>query len=798
MALLKGFKANKAIAVLLDEADSSPSEVKEAVSNLKQAGTKAVPKLIDALEENPGNTTILNLLGSMLDNDSLHYYADGLAHHNKRIVTTIMQMLAQSPLYDVNRLYELFDDPDIPKNALLQILIARRNQLDIRRLLALLADGSKTVKQMVFRVLEHTASENIVPELLPFVDNPDPKTRAQLIRVLGQIKGNTTVRDVLLKMLADKEKSVRQAAVAALGNMTVTVPAKPLVQLLKDPDITTQNKAIEALTRIRDPETIKYLIDILQDDSEYVRRAAVEVLNEIGDHRAIKNLLNALRDKDWWIRVRAADAMGTIGGPKVIDAVLMLIKDEDEFLRRTAVEILNNIKDERASEHLIAALADSDWWVRERAADALSSLGDQRAIPALLKMLINFPDSEKVGVGCLQQLTDPESLRSTIEHADFLDPQAKNSLILKLSQTESIPPGRDTSFENEPTRVMSSNPTSANATVKESKRRRATDATQIRNSAASEPEIVRSNAQDDARAQESLNTPAAVSATGVIDPAELKPNDVIADRYTVIRKVGEGAFGIVLLVRDEVVNEEIILKFLNAHVASDKHIIQRFIHELRYSRKITHENVIRIFDFLTFGKSSAISMEYFESHSLAYEIKSKKTGDHSRMLKILVEVCNGLSFAHRAGVVHRDIKPANILINENGVVKLVDFGLAAAAKHTDSRLTRSGVLVGTPTYMAPEQVRDKKIDARTDIYSLGVLMYELFTGKPPYRGKDSMAILFQHVEGKAKPPKTVDKSINDEINDIIMKAMAVNPNKRYQSVDEMRNNLVKAVIKERG
>ena len=273
---------------------------------------------------------------------------------------------------------------------------------------------------------------------------------------------------------------------------------------------------------------------------------------------------------------------------------------------------------------------------------------------------------------------------------------------------------------------------------------------------------------------------------------------MIDNRYKVIRKVGEGAFGVVMLVHDAMVDEEIILKFLNAQVASDKHIIQRFVQELRYARKITHENVIRIFDFINIGKSCAISMEYFDSHSLGYEIKAKKTGDHARMIKILIEVCNGLSYAHRAGVVHRDIKPANILIDENDVVKLVDFGLAAAASHTDARLTRSGVLVGTPTYMAPEQVRDKKIDARTDIYSLGVLMYEVFTGKPPYRGKDSMAILFQHVEGKAKPPKSQNPEISDELNAIIMKAMSVNPDRRYQTVDELRGDLARALIKAGG
>ncbi len=776
MSLLKGFKANKAISVLLDEDEATPAETQEAVSSLKEMGSKAVPKLIDALEESPTNSAILNLLGGLLDNESLHHYADGLAHPNKRVMTTIMQILAQSPMYDVNRLFELFDDPEIPKSSLLQILAARRSNLDLKRLLEILDQGSKASKQMAFRVLAFAATEEVLPHLLNYIDSPDPAVRINLVKVLAQFRGSTVARDALLRLIGDKEKHVRQAAIEAIGNLTVEVSARPLCQLLRDPDITVQNKAIEALTKVRDPETVKYLIDILQDESEYVRRAAVEVLNEIGDQSAVTDLLNALRDKDWWIRVRAADALGSIGGPRVIDAVLELIKDKDEFLRRTAVEILNSLKDDRAFDHLIAALEDEDWWVRERAADALANLGDQRAIPALLKMAARFPDSQKAGFACLQKLADKETLHATIKQADFLDSATRTVLVTGLASAPapraSGPADRrpPPDIENAPTRVMPPvNPPPP----------RSPHDTVVQQAAPASP----------------ATPPAAADDNGVVDASTLEPGQIIDGRYRVIRKVGEGAFGVVILVNDEMVGEEIILKFLNPHVASDKHIIQRFIHELRYARKITHENVIRIFDFLTLGKSNAISMEYFDSHSLAYEIKAKKTGDHARMIKILIEVCNGLAYAHRAGVVHRDIKPANILINENDVVKLVDFGLAAAASGTDARLTRSGVLVGTPTYMAPEQVRDKKIDARTDIYSLGVLMYEIFTGRPPYRGKDSMAILFQHVEGKATPPKQVNPMISDELNDVIMKAMAVNPDKRYQTVDELRQALVKLALK---
>ena len=147
--------------------------------------------------------------------------------------------------------------------------------------------------------------------------------------------------------------------------------------------------------------------------------------------------------------------------------------------------------------------------------------------------------------------------------------------------------------------------------------------------------------------------------------------------------------------------------------------------------------------------------------------------------------------AQLAGVVHRDLKPANILINDDDLVKIVDFGLAAAARKADARLTKSGILVGTPTYMAPEQVRGRTIDSRTDIYTLGIIMYEMLVGEAPYKGDESMAILFQHTEGKATPPREINPDIPEAMEAIILKAMAVEPEQRFQTFDELRNELKK-------
>ena len=230
---------------------------------------------------------------------------------------------------------------------------------------------------------------------------------------------------------------------------------------------------------------------------------------------------------------------------------------------------------------------------------------------------------------------------------------------------------------------------------------------------------------------------------------------------------------------DTVVDERLILKFLNPNVSSDEEMMKRFVHELRYSRKITHRNVIRIYDFLSLQGSYAISMEYFPSHTLSGEIPDSKPMDIAKCLQFSRDIATGMTVAHQAGVIHRDLKPANVLVNSEGLLKIVDFGVAAAAASGDTQLTKTGYVIGSPKYMAPEQILGKKVDETADVYSVGVIMYEMATGVPPYSRGDHMSVMYQHVQGKAKASQDLNPAIPDELAAIISKAMSVDKSKRY-------------------
>lgn len=260
------------------------------------------------------------------------------------------------------------------------------------------------------------------------------------------------------------------------------------------------------------------------------------------------------------------------------------------------------------------------------------------------------------------------------------------------------------------------------------------------------------------------------------------------DRYRVIKEVGRGAMGRVMLVDDETVGEKMILKFMHPELTADPSARERFLRELKYARKISHPNVIRIHDFLVKDGISAISMEYFESHGLDYLIKNNKLVTPEQSLKILYQVCDGMYEAHQQDVVHRDLKPSNILINDAGLAKVVDFGIASANSETEATLTKTGMIIGTPAYLSPERAKGLDADHRSDIYALGIIAYAMLSGSLPYKG-EPMSLLFQHIEGKATPLFRLDKGIKIGVSMLVEKMMAVNLDQRFQTMRDARDTI---------
>src|SRR5580692_11225056 len=290
----------------------------------------------------------------------------------------------------------------------------------------------------------------------------------------------------------------------------------------------------------------------------------------------------------------------------------------------------------------------------------------------------------------------------------------------------------------------------------------------------------------DAPENNSVQTVSAPSAPFAIPNLSSTALAAISQRYDILGEAGHGSMGNVYKARDRETGETVALKLLKPEIASDQAMMDRFKNELLFARKITHKNVCRVHEFNRVGGIAYTSMEFVEGESLRSVLNRFGGPPQRKAMDLALQICSGLKEAHAQGIVHRDLKPENVMIDGQGNVKIMDFGIARSME-AGTRLT--GSMVGTPAYMAPEQVAGKPVDYRTDIYSLGLMLYEMFTGAPAFRADNPVAVALKQMREEPAPPREVEPNVPVFAERVILKCLEKEPERRFQSVADLESAL---------
>ena len=282
-----------------------------------------------------------------------------------------------------------------------------------------------------------------------------------------------------------------------------------------------------------------------------------------------------------------------------------------------------------------------------------------------------------------------------------------------------------------------------------------------------------------------------ISVTRTLEttPEGLGKGEIFAGRFELIEELGAGGMGTVYRAFDKKIDEEVALKLLHSDIALDERTVDRFRNEIKLARRITHKNVCRLHELHEEGKTLFITMEYVSGRDLKGLIRETGTLSTGKAISIAKQVVEGLAEAHELGVVHRDLKPQNIMVDKEGIAKIMDFGIARSLR--TAGMTAEGMIIGTPEYMAPEQVEGQETDQRTDIYALGAILFEMATGRLPFEGDSPLSVAYKHKNEMPSPPRQLNAQIPEPFNKLILRCLEKEKENRYQTADELLSDIIR-------
>ena len=800
MAVIGSFLFNRTLKQFLSLDEPESAKGKALLGKIREASGEHFDRILEVIPLAPPahGALLKRICTEQGGQDSEEHLLDLLGEDDTQLRGAAREVLGESTRINPARLFKRLQDRPDTAAEIIDIVETRQDtlppELMVKNALRLQGSNGQRLLEIATRQATRTDMERLSIDPST-IEAPDLKIA--LIRFLAAVD-QPEAAGLLMQMASDPSRIILIETLKALKRMKCDFDPAPLAPLVEEMGDVDRQLAMEVLAGKARRETLPALAPLACSQFDDLRQAVTRIVVDMGGTEALETYLKALSEQEWWGRDQALKCLLNSGDEALFEAASDLLEHGNEFVRGAADQLAASRSVQTSDLTSISeALFHKDWQVRERAITQVGGSANVSALTLLAQVQARYPESTIAVLKAVRDLGFSKGLEIAVRALKSKEAAIQREALMTadaIATEKHADKLRSVIIKATP-RLQATVRDTAREVVEGLTERFGLPRLKLDEDNLFETRLLKIEEQQAQRASQSQETPApdqpgALDKTQVVsfqNIEELKPGDRWMDRFHIVREIGRGAMGRVMLVNDEAVGEQLILKFMHPELTADGKARERFLRELKYSRKISHPNVIRIHDFLIKDGLAAISMEYFESIGLDQLLK-QKTLNTDRSLKILHQVCDGLWEAHRQQVIHRDIKPSNILVNDRDLAKVVDFGIASATSEHEMTLTKTGMIIGTPAYLSPERARGEDADHRSDIYALGIIAYAMFSGSLPYKG-EPMSLLYQHIEGKATPLHRLDLDIPVGISMWVQKMMAANIDERFQTMEDARDTL---------
>lgn len=766
------------------------------IEKLRNPSKDSLDRLLQVIPETSGMhaAVLQEICRENIEDDTQELFLKKLDADTTDIRSAAASILGQSAQISPARLFKKLQETDASKTEIIDILAFQRERLKPEQIITNAIKLDKTHAEQLLKLAEDS-KQPLDLQLLTFdpVSIESPSIKILLLRYFATVD-QPGVADLISKFLKDSNKTVVIEALKSLKNFGGEFDIGGLLPKIETISEIEREMTFEIIRKQAGPNNVHKLAPWTCGKSDDIREKFVKLFVLHATTENLEKFLGLIKNQEWYGRDQAVKALQKFGTEKLFSSARRLNDHASEFIRDSAQQLAAQSSDPADLKKLWGNALHENWQIREGAIDSIGKSGKRESLAILKKVIEKRPESAPAVLKAVGELGFSKGLEIGFKCLQMNEAQVQREAleaIGKLANKQYAKTIRDKLIKSVP---------SLQATVRDT-------AGEVVNRLTSEYELPELNLDqssyfdtrltrlDGSETSDPATSGAAPPAVEeMINIEDFKEGDFWMDRYRIGREVGRGAMGRVMLATDEMVGEPLILKFMHPELTAEEASRERFLREVKYSRKVSHPNVIRIHDMLFKGNLSAISMEYFESEGIDEILRDRKHFEPREGLEILLQVAKGMAAAHAQDVIHRDLKPSNILMDETGLVKIVDFGIASASSNTESTLTQAGSIIGTPAYLSPERAKGREADHRADVYALGIIAYGMFTGQLPYTG-EPMSLLFQHLEGNATPVNELRPELGAHITTLVQNMMAVELEDRLQSMDDVAATITEVLGK---